>query len=124
MVEKLMCYVLLLHNGLIAFDKYDAYLNMVFLKDPDNAFLLDLHDKDVFGKLLLKELKDIYYQKSLSIDEFGKRTYLLWKEIPCCIGKDEPFHTLSFADDPLSWGDVEQSCKIYEDLFAYYIDKH
>lgn len=32
----------------------------------------------------------------------------------------EPFHTLSYDDNPLSWGDEEQTRKIYEDFFDFH----
>lgn len=34
--------------------------------------------------------------------------------------KGEPFHTLSYADDPLSWNDEKQTRKLYEELFEFY----
>lgn len=142
MIEKLLSYALLLNSGLMTVKKYEEYLNNEFLKNPDDDLLLelqfltsDLHstvrlifeecynnemDKDIFGEVLLQELKETYYLKSLPMKEFGQRAYLLWKDIPYSISSEEPFHTLSYADDPLSWGDIEQTCKIYEDLFEYY----
>lgn len=144
MKEKLLCYALLLKNDLITFDKYEEYLNNAFLEEPDNSLLLELEfltsdlcatinliigecyingiDIDLFGKVLLEELKNTYYLKTVSIEEFGKRAYLLWNDIPYSIGKEEPFHTLSYANDPLSWGDINQTYKIYEDLFEYYTE--
>jgi hypothetical protein len=32
----------------------------------------------------------------------------------------EPFWTLSYADDPLSWGEERQTHEIYEKMFGYY----
>ncbi|MGX8850608.1 hypothetical protein [Amedibacillus sp. YH-ame10] len=145
MKEKILCYALLLKNDLITFDKYEEYLNNAFLEEPDNSLLLELefltsdlcatinliigdcysneNDIDIFGKILLEELKNTYYLKTLSIEEFGKRTYLLWNDIPYSIGKEQPFHTLSYADDPLSWGDINQVRTMYENLFEYYIGR-
>ncbi len=142
MIENLFCYALLLKSELITFYRYEEYLNDIFFKEPDNDLLLELQyltseccatvnlineefcrkevDVKCFGVILMQELKNVYYTKSFGIEEFGRKTYLLWKNIPYDIGKEEPFHTLSYADDPLSWGDVNQTCKLYEELFEYY----
>ena len=48
--------------------------------------------------------------------------YSLWESLPGNIQNIEPFFTLSYADDPLSWGDEEQTRNIYEYMLNYYKD--
>lgn len=61
-----------------------------------------------------------YEKCHCNIHEFAGRMYKLWKSLPDCLRYIEPFHTLSYADDPLSWGDEKQTREIYEELFKYY----
>ncbi len=143
MKEKLLCYALLLNNNLMSADKYNENLNDMFLENPNDDLLLELEfissdlrasirlileyfyetkiNKKTFGVVLLQELKDVYNTKTINIKDFGKLTYALWKQLPNSLALDDPFHTLSYADDPLSWGDEKQTKKIYEDLFDFYI---
>lgn len=142
MEEDLLCYALLLKNNLIVTDKYNKKLDALFLENSKDSLLLelefmssDLHtsiqllkehfqkreiDKEAFGAVLLQELKEFYDKKTISVEEFGKRAYSLWNELPNNLAMGDPFHILSFADDPCSWGDKQQSQKIYEDLFGFY----
>ena len=46
--------------------------------------------------------------------------YSLWEVLPTTIQHKQPFYMLSYADDPLSWGDIEQSRSIYENVLNYY----
>lgn len=48
--------------------------------------------------------------------------YSLWENLPGNIQDIEPFWTLSYADDSLSWGDEEQTRNIYEHILNYYKD--
>ena len=48
--------------------------------------------------------------------------YGLWESLPGNIQDIEPFWTLSYADEPLSWGDEEQTRDIYEYMLDYYGD--
>ena len=47
--------------------------------------------------------------------------YLLWKSLPGEIQDKQPFFTLSYADDPLSWEDEKQTRFIYENMLNYYL---
>lgn len=142
MKEELLCYALLLKCGLLLIDKYSPKLDTLFLENPDDSLLLNLEfmssdlnsaiqliseefyrtkiDKEAFGRVLLQELKEIYNQKNISTPVFGKRVYSLWNKLPNGLSMEEPFHILSYADDPCSWGDEQQSDKIYKDLFEFY----
>ncbi len=80
-------------------------------------------DADVFGKRLFSSLKASYDADILDIEVFGKRCYALWHALPWEICEREPFHILSYADEPLSWGDEEQARMLYEKAFAFYDEK-
>lgn len=142
MIELFLACALLLDCNLLKYDRYEEYLNREFLKQPENDLLLDLqccysdykksvdtinyylsttnYDYKIFGKYLMKELKFIYLQNIFDIKIFSKRTYLLWKHLPFEISQDEPFHVMSYADDPLSYGDENQTRSLYEKMFEYY----
>ena len=127
-------------------DKTDYYteLDRLFLKNPEDDFLLELEglgddraaawerlgwlaesslNIDVFGKELFAALEKVYNENRFSLTEFGERCYKMWGGLPYmpyqheCI---EPFHTLTYAADPLSYGDEGQSRNLYEAAFNYY----
>ena len=140
MIERLLSYAILLKCGFITLDKYNEYLNEIFLQHSDNDLLLELQwcstdtkkaintilehsreveiDYDMFGKLFLDELKVIYIE--MEIHSFAEKAYAAWNLMPKSIDQIEPFWTLSYADDPLSWGDEKQTREIYEKMFSYY----
>ncbi len=140
MVERLLSYAILLKCELITLDKYNEYLNDIFLQHSDNDLLLELQwcsansiktidtilecsrnteiDYDVFGRFLLDELKTVY--KEMDINIFGAKAYSVWNLLPKSIEHIEPFWTLCYADDPLSWGDEKQTRELYEKMFNYY----
>lgn len=62
----------------------------------------------------------VYYKQCFDIKKFSEAMYSLWENLPPILQDEEPFYTLSYADDPLSWGDEEQTRKIYESIFNYY----
>ncbi len=143
-MEQLICKSLLLKIGLITGDNYSETLDKMFLEDSDNEMLLELQSYhydvdttfdilqryweyefkgfsvDTFGKCLLEDLKTVYQSNVFSIEDFGKKCYRLWKQLPNELHLEEPFHVLSYADDPLSWGDEAQTREIYEKLFEFY----
>lgn len=77
-------------------------------------------DSNVFGKALVSGLEKLYKSDTITIQEFGERCYRLWNSLPATINRQEPFWTLSYADDCLSYGDEEQSRSLYEGVFAFY----
>lgn len=139
-MEKLLAYAYLLEIGLITDDMYEEKLNELFLVDPMDEDLLELEylssstketvvyirthidynsmDCDKFGSELFELLKTIY--KNMDIDEFGSAMYSLWEALAGNLQDKEPFRILSYADEPLSWGDVDQTRKIYEEMLGYY----
>ena len=143
-MEELYAELLLWYIGFHTSDRYRSLLDEKFLNDSENDIYLDLEecsavlldsmgrfkqywdyqcsefDKDVFGTQLFKSLKVTYDTHIFEISEFGKRCYKLWHMLPNSIDCLHPFHVLSYADDPLSWGDEAQTRELYESAFSYY----
>lgn len=138
-MEELFVYAILCGVGFEKYDKYEDTLERLLEWDPTDEMLLDLYgrkykdamlhihsimneytlDCELFGKCLMKELKDVYL--SVEISEFGKKMYELWNRLPSAIDEmEEPFHILSYAEDCLSYGDEKQCRELYESMFAFY----
>ena len=75
---------------------------------------------DIFGKYFLSELERVYNSQNFLIDVFANKTYKLWKYLPAEISKEQPFLVLCYADDGLSYGDENQTIKMYQELFDFY----
>lgn len=140
-MEELYVYALLYVIGFECWDDYSNKLHELFLNNPDNEVLLMLEeqgnskdatlhllsemeeselDEKVFGSFLMDKISELY--QTMGITEFGKKMYKLWGFLPASIMKNEPFHTLSYADDCLSWGDEKQCRELYEKAMGYYKD--
>ena len=143
-MERLICKALLWKNGLTDGSDYSRILDEIFLSDVNNELLLELEScsydydtavdilqrfwkyecknfsVDIFGRCLTKDLKKVYESNNFPIEDFGRKCYSLWQQLPDELNTIEPFHTLSYANDPLSWGDEEQARKIYEEFFDFY----
>ena len=143
-MERLICKSLLWKTGLTDGVDYSRTLDEIFLFDTSNDMLLELEScsydydaafdilqrfwkyeckefsVDEFGKTLLEDLRAIYNSNIFSIQDYGRKCYSLWQLLPNELHMEEPFHVLSYADDPLSWGDESQTRKIYEELFDFY----
>ena len=143
-MEELLACVILCGEGLLPWEVYQEKLDALFLADPDDDLLQELewnagdwkgayarireywegHAESIrmeaFGRFFLDRLKEIFWQEDLDLRRFGKRMYVLWENLPPWLQDVQPFWTLSYADDPLSWGDVEQSRKIYREMLEYY----
>ena len=139
-MEELLAYAYLMRVDLVSYDTYEEKLNELFLENPTNEDLLELAfligsmketiiyiqthidynamDCDKFGRELFCLLKPVY--KNVDIYVFGHKMYSLWKNLAGNLQAKQPFWSLSYADDPLSWKDEEQARKIYEEMFAYY----
>lgn len=142
MIERLFTYAILLEVGLLTSEEYNNYLDSLFIKSPNNDLLLELEwessntrktiviirnhcemntiEYKVFGQILLKNLKRIYFQGEIKLHTFSTKIYKVWKELPSNVQEIEPFWIMSYADDPLSWGDEEQTRKLYENMFDFY----
>ena len=58
-----------------------------------------------FTKALFTGLRAVYTENHFALPIFGKKCYALWKALPSSLRDQEPFLTLSYAQDSLSWGD-------------------
>ncbi|MGN1478648.1 MAG: hypothetical protein ACI4XH_02685 [Acutalibacteraceae bacterium] len=143
-MEELICEELLWKTGLITSKNYNTVLDEKFLKNPDSDLLLKLENCcsdcestfdilynywkyqcksfsiDIFGKYLLSELERVYNSQTYLIDVFAIKTYKLWEYLPAEISKKQPFLTLCYADDGLSYGDENHTREIYQELFNFY----
>lgn len=141
-MEELLVYAILLNEELTTENEYNKRLDELFLENPENDDLLYLEletdikkaviyirthidykslDYEQFGRILMDKLKSVYENYS-DIKFFAIRMFDLWESLPGNIQDIEPFLTLSYADDPLSWGDEEQTRNIYEHMLDYYKD--
>lgn len=141
-MEELLVYAILLYEGLVTEIEYSKRLDKLFLNNPENDDLLYLEwetdikkaiiyvrthidyknlDIERFGRILMSILKETYVKCS-DIKCFANRMYSLWESLPGNIQDVEPFWTLCYADDPLSWVDEKQTRNIYEHMLSYYKD--
>lgn len=144
-MEELLVYAILLYQKLVTESEYNERLDELFLSTPENDTLLyntllDLEfetdikkaiiylrthfdyinlNHEQFGKVLMSKLKKFYVNCS-DIKYFASRMFGLWESLPGNLQDMEPFWMLSYADDPLSWGDEEQTRNIYEHMLNYY----
>ena len=145
MVEQLLSCATLLSVGLISANEYNNILDKLFLEMPEDPLLLDLEfvssdinktvsiiqrycaehpvNYDVFGRYIISRLRQAYYNYGIDIIGFTLKAYALWGALPSAIAFNEPFRTLSYADDPLSWGDDKQTRELYEEMFCFYDEK-
>ena len=142
-MEEVYAEFLLWFHGFHANERYEALLHQTFLNLIDDI-LLDLEEcsshaldtrgrfmrywdyecsvfnPDRFGKALMDGLKAAYKANTFCIEEFGRRCRRLCWDIPFDLQGTEPFLTLSYADECLSWDDEEQTRSLYESAFAFY----
>ena len=139
-MEPLIVSALLYYAGFRNLDDFDSQLDSAFLADPDNRVLLDLEtsdtksalihvlsflnpdkiDMDVFGRLLMRTLKAEYQKAGPDLSSFANKTHLLYSYISAGVGFTDPFDILSYADDPLSWGNETQCRELYQKAFDWY----
>lgn len=141
-MEELLVFAILLYEKLVTENEYRKLLDELFLNNPENDDLLYLEweadlkkaiiyvgthidyenfDLERFGRILMSKLETIY-ANCCDIEYFANRMYRLWKSLPRSIQNMEPFWTLCYADDPLSWGDEKQTRDLYEHMLSYYED--
>ena len=143
-MEELLACILLWQEGLLPWEAYEEKLDALFLEDPENELLQELewegknpkdttarvrtyfgsHSRevrtDVLGRFFMARLKEVYWREDLDIRWFADRMYLLWEDLPPWLQDVQPFWTLCYADDPLSWGDEKQTREIYREMLDYY----
>ena len=141
-MEELLAYAILLYEELVTENEYSKRLDELFFNNPENDDLLYLEcetdikkaiiyvrthidyksfDHERFGRILMSKLK-VVYENYLDKADFANRMFSLWENLPGNIQDIEPFFTLSYADDSLSWKDEEQTKNIYEYMLNYYKD--
>lgn len=143
-METLFVHSILWKCGFESEKEYNIILDKLFLANLKSDILLELEgcssncndtydkisrfwndeydnlDVGLFGKELFRGLKVVYMDDSLTIKEFGEKSYALWNYLPDRIREIEPFYILCYADDYLSYGDEKQTRMFYERAFAFY----
>lgn len=140
-MEELLVFAILFYEEVVVTEEmYQKRLDSLFLECPDHEMLLYLEwetdikkavvyirthfdyrnlKRERFGAILMELLKE-YYDNSSDIKMFADNMYSLWESLPGNLQDEEPFWTLSYADDPLSWGDETQTRSLYETMLNYY----
>lgn len=138
-MEELFAYALLFCEGYDFWDLYSEQLDRLFLMYPDNEEYLYLEglkspkdaalhiisamsgvpfDIELFGRTLMNLVAQAYKRSDLT--EFDRRMYSLWNNLPVSVYQQEPFFTLCYAGDCLSYEDEKQCRKLYEQAIHYY----
>lgn len=142
MVEIILAYSLLVDVGLLNASEYENSFNKLFLKTPNSDFLSELAwcfsdmkkvktlvfdyceknelDYDVFGSILMEKLSLAYFQENVDIHTFNSKLLEIWGGLPKKLMQIEPFWTMSYAGEPLLWGDIKQTRKLYNNMFDFY----
>lgn len=147
-MEELFVFAILLLEGIIEPDSspnpYEQKRDALFLssqpEDPWYALLLELEyetdllsvvrllenhffakhlDVDLFGQVLMAHLKDYYHAYQRPLKAFGCKMYFIWEDLPAAIQQQEPFFTLCYGDDPLSYQDEAQCRRLYEKMLSF-----
>ena len=141
-MEELLAYAILLYEGIVTEEEYQEWLHALFLAYPDDRTLLDLECEtniqeaviyirtradhgylvlhpETFGRALMEKLRD-YYARCTDLRQCGRKMYSLWESLPGNLQNMEPFWSLCYADDPLTWGDEAQTRSLYETMLSYY----
>ena len=141
-MDELLAYAILFYEKIVTETEYQERLDALFLQNPEDELLLHLEcETDIqkaiiyirtradyprlglhpesFGRALMERLKD-YYARCSDIKSFADKMFSLWESLPGNLQKKEPFWTLSYADDPLSWGEESQTRSLYENMLTYY----
>lgn len=140
-MEKLAALCCLWAFGLSDKDDYAAELDRLFLESSEDDFLLELENLDGdyraawsqisphigsdvtidgFGKELFAALEKIYVENRFPLAEFGRICNALWRFLPSEFNTNEPFNSLIYADEPLSWGDEKQARELYQAAYDFY----
>ena len=143
-MEELYAELLLWYGGFHSAGRYNAALDAKFLSDSENGVYLELEEASsdllgsmgrfsrywayecidlspgLLGKPLFSGLKAAYNTNTMEISDFADRCSKLWRMLPDSIREMVPFQILSYAYEPLSWGDEAQARELYEKAFAFY----
>lgn len=138
-MEELLVYAILICEGFDLEDEFQSRLDEMFVNNPNNNALLELEcmsniknqlvyiranfdynnlNIESFGKTLMERLKLLFYSTYLTY--FANKMYQVWESLPGCIQDIEPFHTLTYGDEPLCYNDEQQSRLLIEKMLNYY----
>ncbi|MGN0590887.1 MAG: hypothetical protein ACI4IY_05020, partial [Ruminococcus sp.] len=74
-----------------------------------------------FGKILFRELGDVYYSETTSLDLFATKCYDLFNILPSSIDQyKQPFHALSYIDDMVQFNSINEVRKEIEKMITFY----
>ena len=145
-MEELTALFCLWASGLGTKSGYTEKLDELFMQNPEDDLLLELEgltgdsrgtlaklhinekNADKFGKILCAGAEK-YYMENVSgkpeeLEPFTKLSYKLWSVLlavlPFELAHSDPFCIFGYADDPLSWGDREQTIELYQKAFDHY----
>lgn len=141
MWEHLLAAVLLEKAGFQLENNYESTLNLYFLQNPENEFLLELeyissdlektlsalrkdsawnrkkYNRKKFASIVCNELQQIYEDTPLR--EFVPCAYQLWKMLPVC-QYEPPLSDLSYFSKPPVKKNIAQADATYQEMFRYY----
>ena len=142
MKETLLACILLVDAGFIDKSEYIKHLDGLFLETSDDDLLLELErqisdyqkskkmivdyfsenkiDYSIFGKYLLEKLRNRYLLHDLSLELFSSKLLNIWGNLSMDISTKQPFWSMSYIGEPLTWGDVKQTRELCEKMFDYY----
>ena len=143
-MEELLACALLYRAGIFPAGPYRETLDFLFREDPEDELLLELEWKakdmegsvallqdicarrteqfsaERFGRMLMEGLRVVFEEEGMDLRDFARRAYELWGLLPEPLRQEQPFWTLCYADDPLSWGDEAQTRELYRDMLGFY----
>lgn len=142
-IERILLYSVLVGTHFVSMAQYNEWLDEAFLAREEDL-LLELetysHDmnktistlknyckakrsewnEDVFGSMLMHFIQKSYTQEDTELSKIAIEVYNVWKRLPGTIVQKEPFIAMSCIDEPLTYGDEEQTRELFEYLFNYY----
>ena len=144
--ESVFFFSTFLSVDLIGFNDYEKWLHNVFLADIENEndLLLELEsatnsiektlrilneylydklsslDFRLVGEMITLQVETVYASNHFTVEELSHKLYELWCLLPSKMSEQEPFHMMTYIDDPLSWGDKQQTIKLLEQFINYY----
>ena len=142
-MEKLVALCYVWASGLDDKTDYYAELDKLFLENPEDDFLLELEDLsgdcvaalarllrifekeisiDKFGAELLSALEKVYKENKFTLEEFGKKCYNMWCELPRSFSFDYPFLSFCYTLDEPVFGEMHAR-EWYQKVFDYYKEK-
>ena len=138
-MEELLVCALLLSVGFDIENKLAETIDKLFENSPSNELYLELEwksdakermeyifsnigfndiNEEKFGNILMKNLNEFFENTDIHI--WADRITDIWHRLPTDIAHKEPFFKMIYADDPLSWGDEEQTIWLYREMLDHY----